>query len=571
MRASAGDEHVSGAETNQGLQLVKYFCEHGRTGAALDVLESILYPKPIDTEEQRRQERRFERYSTIETLDDTFDQFVGEAGEDFVRILEDTLRATRQSEEDETGTVHYESVANRKPIKDLNYDKTNTGERKHILYTYLSRAATHWVNKDANDTARKQLIHNYLDEEDPNFRRLGLFLLSDHPKIDIARTRSELLEEENYHQEEIQFEFYRLLDQGFQHLSPEDQKQVCQLIRNGPPDNEEVAQRAEYFAEKDDDSVDEVKQRIIEKWHRNRLYLIIDDLPQEHLEYLNNVLDRYGSPERLSTEPFSPDSYGGRVAQKEPDELGEILVTRQKRFSNSWPSGNHPNDNRTFPWRPVFDLCEYIENHPEGWSDRCRFDIATLIRNAIVSDVTDFPAGNGDRTKQLLLNLATEIEVDPDAQPRSWIGGTSQEEARDQAINALVMLAVWQHSNEGESELDPEIKEAIRSKIASDTDLEVRTALGRQFGNLWALDEELIKDSLDDLFPTGDSLDAKQLFSRAFNGYLSQRGCHGPAYDLIRPYYFHTIGLTTEKEFDQEFVNEDALAGLYGGVVYLPR
>lgn len=136
------------------------------------------------------------------------------------------------------------------------------------------------------------MIHNYLDEEDPNFRRLGLFLLSDHPKIDIARTRSELLEEENYHQEEIQFEFYRLLDQGFQHLSPEDQKQVCQLIHNGPPDNEEVAQRAEYFAEKDDDSVDEVKQRIIEKWHRNRLYLIIDDLPQEHLEYLNDVLDR---------------------------------------------------------------------------------------------------------------------------------------------------------------------------------------------------------------------------------------------------------------------------------------
>lgn len=29
------------------------------------------------------------------------------------------------------------------------------------------------------------------------------------------------------------------------------------------------------------------------------------------------------------------------------------------------------DDNRTFPWRPVFDLCEYIENHPEGWSDRC--------------------------------------------------------------------------------------------------------------------------------------------------------------------------------------------------------
>lgn len=476
----------------QGLQLVEYLCEHGRSVEALDVLKPILYPELRDTEEERQQERQFERYSTIETLDNTFDQFVAEAGEDFVRVLENTLRETLQSEEDETGTILYELVSEDKPIKDLDYDKTNAGERKHILYTYLSRAATQWVNEDANESTRQQLIHNYLDDENPNFRRLGLFLLGNHPKIDIGRTRSELLEDENYHQDNIHFEFYRLLAQGFQHLSPEDQEQICQLIRNDLPDTEKVAQRAEYLAEQGNESVDEIKQRIIRKWHRNRLYLIRDDLPQEHLEYLDDILAKYGPPERLPTEPLRLDSYGGMVAQKEPDALDEIpddsaeevlqfLVEWEPSKEEEWERREgggfeeisyqgvsdelekrireHPDkyaaeitllkdtkpqyadialyalrdvldDNRTFPWRPVLDLCEYIENHPEGWSNRCRFDIATLIHNAIVLDVTDFPSGHEIRTKQLLLNLATEINVNPDEQPRSWISGVGTRSGR---------------------------------------------------------------------------------------------------------------------------------------------
>lgn len=612
----------------QGLQLLEYLSENGRTDAALDILESILYPKQRDAEEERRQERRFERYSTIETLDDTFDQFVAEAGEDFVRILEDTLREILQSEKDETGTVHYESVADRKPIKALDYDETNTGERKHIIYTYLSRAATEWVDDDLTDTARKQLVQDYLDDENPAFRRLSLFLLSNHPEVDVDRTVSELLEKENYHQGNIQFEFYRLLEQGFQHLSEDDQEKICQMIRNGPSDSERVEQRAEYLAERSDDPTDEIEQRIIKKWHRSRLYLIEDRLPQKHREYLDDLLDEYGPPERLPTEPLTPDSHGGVVKQKKPDELNQIpgdSAEEVLQFLAEWePSEEeewerreeggfeevsfqgvcnnleerireHPeeytveitllkdvkpqyadfalntlqdvlDDGYTFHWSPVLELCEYIAEHPEDWSNRCRYDIATLLYNAIVLDATDFPTGRFNRTKQLLLNLVAEIEVNPDEQPQSWIGGvgTSQEEARGRAVEALVMLAVWQHDDENGSRLDTEIREAIRTKLSSDTGLEVRAALGRQFGNLWALDEELVKDGLEDLFPTGDSLDAKQRFSRAFNGYLSRHGCHGPAYNLMRPYYIHAIDLVTEEEADQDFVNSDGIAGHIG-------
>lgn len=612
----------------RGLQLVEYLCEHGETEAALEVLEAILHPKQRDTEEERQQERRFERYSTIETLDDTFDKFVTEAGEDFIQVFEDTLRETLQSEEDETGTVRYEPVGERKPIKDLDYDETNRGQRKHIIYTYLSRAAANWVDEDPTDADRKQLIQNYLDDENPNFRRLGLFLLSKHPEADIHRIRSELLEQENYHQGDIQFEFYRLLENGFQKMPAGDQEQLCQLIRNGPPDSEGVEQRAEYFAERSGDPIDEVKQRIIEKWHRNRLYLIEDYLPQKHRAYLDDILDKYGAPERLPTEPHTPNVHSGIVKQKEPDELSQIpgdSAEEVLKFLAEWELSNeeewepqgeggfeevsyqgvsdeledrireHPaeyaaeitllrdakpqyadialralrdvlDDDRTFPWTPVLELCEYIAEHPEGWSDRCRFDIATLIYNGVVSDITDFPTGHVDSTKQLLLNLVAEIEVDPEEQPRSWIGGigTTQEEVRGRAFEAIVMLAVWQDDEEDKSTLDGEFREAIRTKIRSDTDLEVRTALGRQFGNLWALDEGLFKEGLGDMFPTGDSLDAKQRFSRAFNGYLSRHGCHAPAYNLIRSYYIHAISLVTEEDSGQEFVSADGLAGHIG-------
>lgn len=139
-----------------------------------------------------------------------------------------------------------------------------------------------------------------------------------------------------------------------------------------------------------------------------------------------------------------------------------------------------------------------------------------------------------------------------------------QEEARGRAVDALVMLAVWQHDDEGESTMDLEIRETIRTKITSDTDLEVRTALGRQFGNLWTLDEELVKDGLEDLFPTEDTLDAKQQFSRAFNGYLSRHECHAPAYNFIRPYYIHAIDLVTGEETNQKLVNAERLADHIG-------
>jgi hypothetical protein len=613
----------------RGLQLVEYLCDHGDPHAALDVLESILHPKPRDTDGQGQYERQFDSYRTTTTLNNTFDQFVSKTGEDFVHVLEDALRTVLQWEEDDTGTVRYEIIANQTPIEKLDYHETNSGKRKHVILTYLCRATDQWISNNVNGATQRQLIHDYLDEENPNFRRLGLFLLSEYPDADIDRVTSELLQEKNYANSDIKFEFYRLLEQGFQYLSQENKERVCQLIRGGPENIDWIMQRAEDIAEESHESVDEIVERKIRQVHRNRLYLIKDDLPKEHLDYLEGILERYGSPGQLPTESLNLNSYGGRVVQKAPDELDEIPTDSAKellQFLAEWePSEGeeweqreaggfeevsyqgvrdefeerikqHPEeyaskltilkeiepqytdiairalrdvlrDNRTFPWNPVLELCEYVESHREEWSDRCRFDIATLLRDAIVSDATDFPVGVEDRTKRILLKLATEGEINPDEQPQSKVG-RSLEESRSQAVTTLITFAVWQRNYLDKSDLDREIREIIRSKITTNAELETFWALGRQFGNLWALDKELVKDCLEDFFPTADSPDAKRRFSRAFNGYLTRHGCHAPAYNLIRPYYSHAIDLATEKDLDQQLIDPDALA-THVGASYL--
>lgn len=146
----------------------------------------------------------------------------------------------------------------------MKYSTLLSGRRLPIIYAYLSRAATQWVDNDPTDAIQNQLIQDFLNDQNPNFRRIGLFFLSNHPDADVDWTRSELLKEENYHQEVIQFEFYRLLKQDFQHLSSADQDHICKVFSNGPPYSEKVEQRAELLAEQENISVEEMKRHIVE-------------------------------------------------------------------------------------------------------------------------------------------------------------------------------------------------------------------------------------------------------------------------------------------------------------------
>ena len=139
----------------QGLQLVEHLCNYGETDAALEILSAVLHPKNRDEDEGRRQEREFERYSTKEILNETFDQFLQECGFDFIEVLETELRLTLDSEKDEDGTIRYEAVDSRTPIQELDYAENNRGERKHILYTYLCRATTAWVRENPNSSDRE--------------------------------------------------------------------------------------------------------------------------------------------------------------------------------------------------------------------------------------------------------------------------------------------------------------------------------------------------------------------------------------------------------------------------------
>jgi hypothetical protein len=585
-------------------------------------MRSILHPKPRDSEEERSQERRFERHSTIDALDDTFELFLAEIGRDFIDVLDETLRLTLQTEEDKNRIIHYESVDNQTPIQNLNYDETNSGKRKHIIYTYLTKAAEQWVFEEPADPERKQLIEEYLDDDDHNFRRLGLYLLSNHPDVDLERTEAELLNEENYYEDTINFEFYRLLEQGFRHLTTENQNQVGEILRNGPRNRELVQDRAKRLAESDDDSPEEIERRIMEKWQSQRLYLVRDHLSEEHREYTENLIEKHGKPENLPTEGFSSDVRSGFIAQKGPAELKELRNRSAKKIlelcieweppeQEDWETTDSGGlkersyhgfadqleklikerpeefasellilrdakpqysnialktfreiveDGGAFPWEVVLELCEYIVDRPEQWSSRCRFDIATLLYNGIVSDSSGLPDDHEQWVKSLLLELADETGVDPEEQPPGWIGGvgTSEEEVRQRGLEALITYAVWRDNEREEPALEDEVRDAVVKKITLDTSLPVRSALGRCFGKLWAIDEDLTKKHLEGIFPTGGSSEEKDRFVQAFNGYIRSTNCYEPAFEELRPYYIHAIELLTGDK--EEGIHSDALA-----------
>jgi hypothetical protein len=165
------------------VQLVDHLITNGEPNAALTVLQGVVTAPDRDPDVDWGQDRQFEQYELHELLQKTRATFVQECSQDFINVLDEALRQTLDSKTDSDGKPVYESVAGRTPIPELSYDEDNTGKRKHILFTYLSRAAKQWVAAEPTGSDREAFITSYLDDPIPAFRRIGLFLLSQHPDV----------------------------------------------------------------------------------------------------------------------------------------------------------------------------------------------------------------------------------------------------------------------------------------------------------------------------------------------------------------------------------------------------
>jgi len=473
------------------IQLVQHLVEHDETEAALTVLRGVLQPPKRDADLDWQQDEQFERYELHELFQKTRETFVEECGRDFLGALDETLRLTLESGADPDGELRYESVAGRTPIPNLDYDEDNTGERKHILFTYLSRAAKQWVADDPTSDDRRDLIKSYLEDPIPAFRRIGLFLLSRHPDIYQNLVAEELGEEANYDDDSIQYDFYRLVEVAFPSLDSDQQEKVYEVLRTGPQDRQWIEDRAAHEASNQDTSEEELVEERVEQWRLKRLYLLDGEVSGDKQDYIDSLVEKYGAPDWTAAQPYTPSVRGGIVSEKGPEDLDTLrdqaaetvlqkCVGWEPPEDQSWFSEGDDErvevshwgfakqlrqlaqeqpaayaksiniledakpqyadivldafvdalqDDRRFPWPPVLTFCEAVVDEPSQWSSRCRVSIARVIGQGIESDHTDFPDEYTERIEKLLVALLTEPELEPEQeQPGSWIGGVGTTE-----------------------------------------------------------------------------------------------------------------------------------------------
>ena len=494
------------------IQLIQHLVEHREMAPALTVLRGVIQPPHRDADLDWQQDEQFEQYELHELFQETRETFVEACGRDFIDALDEALRQTLESGTDPDGEPVYESVASRTPIPELSYDENNTGERKHILFTYLSRATKQWVATDPAAADRRDLIRSYLDDNIPAFRRIGLFLLSHHPDTYQYLIANQLGEESNYDDDSIQFDFYRLVEVGYPYLDADQQDHVYDVLRYGPQDRQWIEDRATHEAADREQSEDEIVQARVNQWRLKRLYLLDGEVSDDQQEYIDDLVGQYGVPERTASEPYTPSVRGGVVNERGPEDLdtlrdqdAETVLQKcvdwdapddrtrpfeegERENISHWGFAQQlqqlveeqpaayaeaiqiledgkpqyadvvldafadvlQNDGR-FPWPALLAFCETVVDEPGRWSSRCRTSIACLIGQGVQANYTDFPTQYIDRVEELLIALSSTIELDPDQeQPQSWIGGvgTTEAEVRQHGIRAIVSYLIWRDQND---------------------------------------------------------------------------------------------------------------------------
>ena len=336
--------------------------------------------------------------------------------------------------------------------------------------------------------------------------------------------------------------------------------------------------------------------------------LLRGSLPDEYRNQLDDFIEEYGKPETLPTEPHRPETKGGAINQRGPEETEELadqsaqdVLTQCVEWdppnTETWEEGedgqfeeyNHLGfsqqlnelvqeypaqyaeeiailkeansryaeaafrafrealkADRAFSWDSILRLCQIIISEPEEWSSTCRMSIAKLVNRGIISDGTTFPDDHANYVKDILLKLVVDSDPDTEADQSSeeHAGYDSPVHAalnsvRPMALGALISLATWTADKDGNSEPDQELRDAIQNRIVGDPSLAVQSIIGRELYYLWDLDQELVEDHLEDIFPRDDEPAQRKRFLVVWDQYVRNNNLW--SVDALKPYYHYAL------------------------------
>lgn len=598
---------------------IESLLEKNEPEAALELLDSILEPQHPDpdvieyeAEDGEPVERKFgsdatalaNTYTLETVVENVRDNLPSGYEEDFIELLETNLRTAIHLEANELG-VTPDEISWPPRVDGLELNNTKL---KEVLLESLRDYLTAWVNEHPDRDECRSLIDEYL-EDILLFKRLGLFFLRSHPDTYSELVEEQLLDDSNYDDIRIQYEFFTLLQEGFPVLG-EERERVLEIIDEGI-EPEEAQRRAGQLQDRfPDDSVDEIAEALNERWKLKRFWMIRDDLSPVYLDQVEEFVDRYGEPDQpelVIRHEGGSVSFVGPMQQEElrqlsPEEILELCVEWDptddddedfltevsprglgndlKSLVEESPQQFVPylnilaeadsiyiyhafdglrgaiDKNHSFEWNTVLDLCSEAVNRSDSWGRETRQITCRLIRKGIQE--TDLIKDHTEDVKNILLALSGDpdpgLDDDQDFIPHEDPIRTAINSVRPIALNSLIVYALERANQDGyegfdeeqESGLEPEIREVLLERL-TDPSTAVHSVYGQRIKNLRWLDEEIIADNVETIFPTGNGDEAIERFGAAWAAYLSVNNWDPQTYNLLRKYYFYAIDLHEEE------------------------
>jgi len=403
------------------------------------------------------------------------------------------------------------------------------------------------------------------------FKRIALHVICEVPDADPGRLDARLLDRGLFDDVGTWHEYYHLLKRHFARARPEAQQQILAWIG-------ETAQRREGERE------EEAPRRRYEQLRQ--LSAICEHLPDEWHQRYEALLKEFGEPDHPdlhfwhsgpSFGPTSPRTAADLAQMPDDDivaflrswrptghwrdptprglerELSTAVSADPDRFAALAPAMKNDVDptyvggfltglvqasraNKTFDWRPVLELCDYVVHHPREHvpllsddfeADRdwggARGEVARLLSDGLRSGPNEVPFDLRNQVSNALEPLTDDPDPTPDHEAKYGAENSAPYDlaintVRGNAMEAAVLYALWclRHLRPGETRVSeppvldemPEVRAVLERHLDAEVDPSpaVRSMYGRFLPWLLLLDRPWVERRLAQIFPADPNM-----------------------------------------------------------------
>jgi hypothetical protein len=417
------------------------------------------------------------------------------------------------------------------------------------------------------------------------FERLALYLLSRYPEVDMSLVSASLTDRRNLEEESLRHEYALLAKRGFGKLAVSDKEKVLDFIEQGP---DLEGYRFRYEERNHRAPSQEQVDRHANSWRLDRLALFSDDLPEEWWRRYERLVAEFGQPEHPEFTSYMGTTWVGPTSPQTQSDLRSMSSEQITQYLADWrPSGElkapsadglgrelgkliaeAPADfaassdqfkgldptyvrayfqglreavqqERTFSWSPVLDLCQWVIHHPRevhrGYADNreqlqergldpdwgwTRKAMADLLSEGFHDNDAQVPYELRDDAWAVVRSLTEDKDPTPEDDLRAAEAGMdpvtlSINTTRGEAMHAVVRYALWVRAHEEEIatehetldrgfEAIPEAREVLDKHLdpVEEPSLGVRAVYGMWFPQLLSIDETWVRQRLGEIFPT---------------------------------------------------------------------